>query len=743
MSLLVSSAFNASVAADAPPGQGSGEATQDAATAPADGNTPTAAPPPVTLDTIYVTATKRRSERGEVPASIEALDGEQLEGEGVNELRDFVRQLPGVQLTEVQPDFFRVSIRGIDSDAGGNVPPSTGIFIDDAPFNDPFLNLVRPDLLPFDLEGIEVMKGPQGTLYGGSGLAGAVRYKLADAVPGMREFKSFVQYQDVEDGSPNRIAGAAVNLPIDENSAALRLVGVRRLTGGVIDDLRNDVTDTDRGASFSGRALLHWDASANSTVRFKALRQRTRSDDVPFAENRDGRLERERALLPESPSVSRFDLFGLDLSFRRPWGEIQSSSNVIEKYGALGDAYGERLLGVEDGGNPFGFPQTSEVDGLVQEIRILSPETDAATGRSPPWQWLAGVFAHDYDNHTVQSVYMDTLSTGERSELLHLDAEIEAREFALFGEVARDLDRRWRLSLGLRAYSIETEGSVVTSGLFAGGVNRNDGDLRKTGVNPRLALQYAVSDDASGYLSVARGFRFGGIQINGPTAANPDVPETYAPDSLWNYELGLRSLWLDRRLQADAALFYIDWNDPQVQTISGGEVPLSVLGNVGGARSRGAEMSLRYLPAAIAGLELALSAAYTDAEITEAFTAPGGRTVNEGARLPGYSDVQTRAALSYAWGYGNHRLKASAAHVFVGEGVSDILQSQKIYNYASTDLRFEVGNAAISGRPRLSLGVSNLSDKRAVVSAIVISEDNFTTVYNRPRTVDLRLGLSF
>ncbi|MGQ0618989.1 MAG: TonB-dependent receptor [Panacagrimonas sp.] len=691
----------------------------------------------VELETIFVTATRRKAALRDLPESIFAIRGKDLEDEGASELRDVLREIPGVQQTEVQPDLFRVSIRGIDSDVGGNIPAATGVFIDDVPFNDPFLNLVRPDLALFDLDGIEVLKGPQGTLFGGSALAGAVRYKLADAVPGRWEVKSFGQYQSVEDGSSNRVGGAAVNVPFAGDRAALRLVGVRRLYGGVIDDLRNDVSDTDRSASYHGRALLHWDVSEQLTVKLKALRQRTRSDDVPFTENTEGRLERERALLPKSVSVSSFNLYGLDLSFKQPWGEIVSSSNVLKKYGALGDAYGERLFGAEDAGNPIGFPQISDVEGLVQEIRVLSPEAGGAS-----WQWLVGAFANDYEGKTRQSVYVETPATGERTELLHLDADIEAQELALFGEASRNLGPRWRLTLGARAYSVETEGSVVTSGLLVGGETRNDGDIRKTGVNPRFALQYEVSENAASYLGIARGFRFGGIQINGPTAANPDVPETYSPDSVWNYELGLRTQWLDNRLQADGALFYIDWTDPQVQTVSGGEVPLSVLGNAGGARSYGAEFATRYLPP-IEGLELELSASYTDAEITEAFAAPGGETVPDGARLPGYADVQARGAISYRWQVGNNRFEALATHVFQGDGVSDILQSQEIYDHPSTDLRLAIGNAGLAGRPKLSFGVTNLTDKRAVVSAIVISEDNFTTVYNRPRTFDLRLDLSF
>lgn len=693
---------------------------------------------PIEIEPIFVTATKRKASLRDLPASISAFSGEELENSGASELRDILRQIPGVQQTELQPDFFQISVRGIQTDPGGNTPAATGLFIDDVPFNDPFLNQVRPDLTPFDLQGIEVLKGPQGTLFGGSGLAGAVRYKLADAVPGVWELKSFTQYQDVEDGSPNRTGGASLNLPIGDNSAALRLVGVRRLTGGVIDDLRNDVTDTDRTASSSGRALLRWNVNEQFSVKLKALRQENKADDVPLAENTQGRLERERALLPKSPSVTRFEIYGLDLNFKGPWGEVVSTTNILEKFGDLSTAYGERLLEAEDAGDPIGIPTIADVDGLVQEIRVLSPDN---AGRN--WQWLVGAFAHDYKSLTKQKLIVNTVATGEQLELLDFVADVTAKEFAVFGEASRFFGERWQLTLGMRAYSVETGGSVVTSGLVVpDGENRNDADTRSTGVNPKLALQYEASKNITSYFSVARGFRFGGIQITGPSTANPNVPETYSPDSLWNYELGLRTQWLENRLQVDGAVFFIDWRDPQVQTSTGGEVPFNVTANVGGARSYGGELALRYLPS-IKGLHLGLSAAYTNARTTEPFIDPSGETVRDGTRLPGYADFQVTGVVTYVRSIGDNRFDASLTHVIQGEGASDLLQSIEIYDYHVTDLRTGITKTRWSGRPRLSFGVTNLTDERVVVSALAFGETNITTVYNRPRTLDLRLDLSF
>lgn len=697
----------------------------------------TATEQPTQLEQITVTATKRQAAPRSLPQTITAISGTELEARGDGGLRDVLRSQPGVQMTELQPDSFRIAFRGIQTDSGGNVPSAAGLFIDDVPFNDPFLNQVRPDLALFDLERIEILKGPQGTLFGGSALAGAVRYSLRDAVPGRWEVRTFAQYQDVEDGSPNRVGGFIVNAPLHADDLALRLVGVRSLYGGTIDDERNGVEDTDRYASYSGRAMLRWDAGDAFTVSLRALRQRNNSDDVPFAETTDGGPTRERALLSRSPSTTQFELYGLDVDYEFSWATLHSGTNVVRKESELSTAYGERLLGAEDGGTPIGLPTTADVTAFFQEVRLVS--TDASSGGL---QWLGGVYLHRYKSDSGQKLLVDPF--GEATELFNFDADVEAREIAAFGEVSKRFLDRWTATLGLRFYSIDTDGESVTSGAIVAppGETRNDADIRRQGVNPRLALEVALTDSVRSYVSMARGFRFGGIQINGPSVDNPDAPRTYAPDSLWNYELGVRSDWFGRRLSADAAVFYIDWDDPQVQTSTTDEVPLNIIDNVGGARSYGAELTVRWEPAQ-RGAYGQMSAAYTNARTTSSFIVPGGQEIDDGTRLPGHSESQVFARLGYSWLVSSFGLDASLSHSYNGKGTSDLSQTIDLYDYHTTDLRLMAEQSGWPGSPMISLAVLNVSDERAVVSAFALSEENFMTIYNRPRTLDIRLQLSF
>ncbi|WP_348818643.1 TonB-dependent receptor [Fontimonas sp. SYSU GA230001] len=702
---------------------------------------PAAADDSTVLEDVIVTATKRRAALRDLPQSIAALSGEELEQLGAAELRDFLIRIPGVGQSEIQPDLNRISIRGIQTDVSNVTPAATGLFIDDVPLIDPFLLHVSPDLPPFDLAGIEVLKGPQGTLFGGSALAGALRYKLADAVPGAWESRGFAQYQTLADGSPNRIAGAALNLSLGESDAALRLVGISRLTGGTIDDLRSGDKDTDRTSNFSGRALLRWNAGDDWSVGLKAYDQYTHGEDVPLAETTDGRFERQRALT-QSPYETQYRFFALDLTRTLSFGEFVSVTSWLHKQGDLSNAFAERILGVESLGQPIGAPMTEDTRGLVQEFRLVSPDAPEAK-----WEWLIGAFGHDHSSFTTQRIFTTVPIAGQDADALNFVADVEAREYALFGEASRRLGRRWKATLGLRGYQVETFGTVVSSGvlILASGSpeNRNDANVRASGVNPQLALQVDVTDDIASYVSATRGFRFGGVQTIGPSPASPNARQTYSPDTVWNYELGLRTQWLDGALQIDGAVFYIDWNDPQVQTTTGGAVPLNTIDNAGHARSRGGELALRYLPAFLDGLDLGLSWAWADARITEPYVAPGGATVPKGARLPGSADRQLVASLGYRRGFGAAAFTTTLAYVRQGDGVSDILQSMKILDYQTFDLRCGIALSQLWGAPELSVGLMNLTDERAVTTALVQSETNYTTIYNRPRTLDIRLDLRF
>lgn len=688
----------------------------------------------VALDDIIVTSTKRAAVARELPGSIVGLDGAALEALGVTELRDVVRRIPGLQMTELQPDLFRVSIRGIQADVSAVTPQTEGVFIDDVPVNDPFLMLVRPDIPVFDLDRIEIMKGPQGTLFGGSGLSGAIRYQLMDAEPGAWQARSFAHYSEPRDGAPSRVGGAALNVPLGER-AALRLVGVERRVGGTIDDTRNGLTDTDRLDTSNQRALLRWNSGERLSIGGKFLRQEGDAADLPWADTTDGRLERSRRL-QASPSRTRFDIGSVDATYGFDDVALTWVTGWMDKASSLLNAYGEQAMGTEDTGQPVTYPTADQTRGLTQEIRLASTGAGAL-------QWLAGGYGQRYHSRGSQRVYVD--NGLPLASILNFDSDVTARELAVFGEASLMVGDALRLTAGARGYQVETDGVITSSGalilLTGNPENRNDAQERERGINPKLAVEWLATGELRVYASASRGFRFGGIQLVGPSPAAPDVPTTYESDSLWNYELGLRSDWFEQSLRIDGAVFRMDWDKPQVQMSTEGAVALNIIDNAERARSQGAELSLRYRTP-FDGLELEGAFAYTDARITEAYEGQGA-TVPAHSRLPGHADRQAMLAVRYARSLGTTLADARVSYQHQGEGVSDILQSRAIYGYETVDLRVDLRAPGLPLRPRLSMGISNLLDERAVVSAFVNAEDNLFSVYNRPRTADVRLELAF
>ena len=352
------------------------------------------------LETIVVTATKRPSAADSLPASVGYISGEALESAGASELRDFLTRIPGVQQTEVFPEFNRISIRGVQSDTAAVTSAATGFFIEEVPFSGPFVLHARPDLPPFDLEAVEVLKGPQGTLFGASALAGALRYRVMDAEPGHWGAHGFMQYQSPEDGSANHSVGVAANVPIG-NDAAVRVVGTSRFVGGRIDDLRNGMSDTDKAHRQSGRVLWRWEpASQRWSLGLKAFVHGVDADDLPLAETTNGRFERERALR-NAPMNSRAKLAAFDMKYRANWADIVLVSSVIDTQSYLSGRDGARALAIEDAGQPAATPTREDIQGYVQEVRLVSPSHDSS------WTWLVGAYAHQYSDFSTQRVVVE------------------------------------------------------------------------------------------------------------------------------------------------------------------------------------------------------------------------------------------------------------------------------------------------------------------------------------------------
>jgi iron complex outermembrane receptor protein len=321
---------------------------------------------------------------------------------------------------------------------------------------------------------------------------------------------------------------------------------------------------------------------------------------------------------------------------------------------------------------------------------------------------------------------------------------------ALFGETTWTVWSKLELTLGLRAYRTTLDGVIDSSGPLTAADTAQSGNTKNTrvgkiteqGLNPKLTANYFFSDTLSVYASVARGFRFGGMNFIGSNATT-EVPDTYKSDTLWSYETGLRSQWLEKTLVVDVTPFYSTWEDPQLYQNDNTGNTVNWRENVGGVRSYGVEFALQYLPP-IDGLNLSFAAAWITAETTEAFTTNAGTEAEPGTPWPQTAEYQTATTLSYTRGlFGNWAGNASLVHAYLSEASSNLDNFATIFGYQTLDLQLGLFNPSMRGAPSLSLNLSNLTDERGVGGAAVSRSDLVDRTYIRPRTLTLRLGVDF
>jgi outer membrane receptor protein involved in Fe transport len=739
----------------------------------------------VQLEEVVVTATKREKSLREIPASIAAVQGRDLERKGVLSINEVLDQIPGVTSNSSRPGDQRVIMRGISTTAAATstTPYPVGIFVGDTAFNEPYAASITPDLSAFDLQSVEILKGPQGTLFGGAALAGAIRYRLNDPVPGMWQARAFSQYTQLEEGSEAWTHGAAVNVPLggEGGSVGLRLGYIHREYPGAYDDLRPEqaAQDVDAGSGEQYRAGLLWEPSHNAHVKLTYLDQDYAADNgLVITDYRNGPRATRASLLPW-PNRHRFSLYNLELQYDWDTLRLVSSSSRTEKqrYNSI-DSVGV-LIGIPPPGTPeaLGIPFIADQwsNSFQQEVRLQS------TGGGS-LEWLVGAYfyrapIHYYVELSVQGLNdvgalgqnagqaladLNQLISGllgpdnllsqlvgqvtpalaaVRCEVALLCAETnaKARERALFFDVAWKPWRMLEISVGARYYLTEVAGGFVGTGLGArlvnGGVSPADfrATIDEEGVNPKLAVTLRPLKNVSLYALANKGFRFGGIQ-NIPADPAQGVPETYKSDSIWNYELGLRTSWLANTLQADITGFHIDYQDPLVVLKNG--LQINYYDNAGSAESDGFEARLRWLTP-LRGVTLQLTGGTVDARTTEFFMA-GNTPVPAGKALPGSAKVQYAAQLAWVgppdWWLS---LGTSAGYTYIGEAYAAINTDSRIYDYGVYDAGLILGVNRWPGRPSLSINLSNITDEAAPIAG-----EGFYTL-NPPRTLVARFSLEF
>ncbi|HEY3655309.1 MAG TPA: TonB-dependent receptor [Steroidobacteraceae bacterium] len=713
---------------------------------------------------IVVTATLRAENLRDIPASITAITGAELERRNVQNIEDIAKLTPGVTFTQPADGALRISMRGISADPNTN--PTTGVLFGDVSFTDGYLPRVTLNPNPFDLKDVEVLKGPQGTLYGAGSLNGAIRYVPEEPRFGQWETKYFAQYMGMSGDSNGQSVGGAFNVPFGD-VLALRVVAVERKDPGYVDNRltgQNNINSLDQD---SVRAILAFRPVENFQATLTYAWQQLQIDDAATTDNRDGSLTVSNHPR-SSPSEQKYSFIELKTLWDLDWATFVFEGAYIRK------SYWDYVDASSRANEPPPAPQLPvEAHPDNGNSRTVSEELRLTSNDAPGniWKWVTGAYASrestafslrdiwgspnvsPFTTAAIQDPNYAPIPLGSlwaltgQPDILDLDTDVIVKELAWFGNIAWRFAPNWDLSAGGRFYRTSSGGTSTKTGLLVGllGFPNAKQTINDTiveqGFDPKASLTWHATDNIMTYAAISKGFRVGGVQpyFTSPGSTIP-APNTFKSDSLWNYEIGTRTQWLQNTLHIDVTAFYERWKDPQVFVLPPGQL-IPYLDNVGGVNSEGGDVALQYL-LPIPGLSFKASAAYTHAVTTQALLLSNGTTAPSGSDWPATPKWQTSATLAYERNVGQWNLGSFLTHSYISRSIYALSQPDAIYGYYTLDAQLSVGNQSIKWLPDVSFIVNNLSDQRGITNAFSGTRYNDVT-YIPPRTFFVRVSGHF
>lgn len=698
---------------------------------------------PVTLEAITVTAMLREQELVKVPFSIAAPTEQALRLRGADNIEAIATNVAGFSVQNLGPGQSQVAMRGVSSgqiarDQPG-VKEEVAAYLDEAPIS---LSLFTPDLDLFDVARVEVLRGPQGTLFGAGSLAGTVRYISNQPQFGASSTFGETGLTVIDGGAPGSTTKLGFNVPIGDKTA-FRVAGYGTRTGGYMDAVQPNLTvnkDVNGSDRTGVRAALRLAPSGRLSITPRIVYQHVKSDGWnrhdafnilanPYTTTRPAVTLGERQLFTqiEEPFTDKF-LLG-DLNLRYDLGGVSLTSItsythrnilVVRDAGALTSSITGGSIGLPPNVYTLDSPLNDSTFSKVwtQEVR-LSGGTDRV-------KWLVGGFYSKNKRHYAQDLFVagfDTLAApilgapngftrGQYSPKDHLfwsRLDYELKQYAGFGEATVSVDPRLDVTGGLRYYNFDENRSQIFDGIFGQDANGNaqsqPGATKAHGIAPRFIASYRASDALTLNAQASKGFRLGGI--NDPLNVNLCTPEdratfggrdSWKDETAWNYEAGFKSRLLDGRASINMSAFYMDIRNLQL-TVTAGSCSSRLIFNVAKARSQGLELEVTATPDE--HWDFSVSAGLNDSKLQSTITSAGQVVsgMKSGNRLPSVPKAQMSAGATYGWQVNQgSRAFLSGSFQFVGSRYTQI--GDQATGFGTVDMNsFAAGGGATIGGP--------------------------------------------
>jgi outer membrane receptor protein involved in Fe transport len=749
---------------------------------------------------IVITATKREEKILDIPQSVTVVSGDTLERQHAVTFEDYLSQIPGLSLEQSQPGQARLVLRGVNT---GGVSSTVAVYVDETPFGSStgLVNgaALAGDFDTFDVARLEVLRGPQGTLYGASSLGGVL--KFVTNTPQLGEFSGRARagLEFVDGGGTGYNVAGVVNAPLGD-IAAFRGSGFYRKNAGWIDASGKPATligvipsppgpppieipslggkDINEGQVWGGRGSVLIKPTDELTVRLSAIAQHIESDAPSLVDVEqddydpiDGKLEQTRFF--REPHQIKYRVYNGLIEYDLGFASLVSSTSfgksdetfTLDAVPILANGL-TLLLGPLNPNSPGNIilgppfppgPLTSGVFGpfqdqetglkkFTQEVRLASPSNDR-------FEWMIGAYFTKEKGKVDQFIGAVDLTTGEPfgiplfDEIATLRLDSKYKELAGFANATYHVTDRFDVTAGGRLAANDqsaTQDSASGLGLVgtAKFTTKSDESVFTYSLSPRFEL----SDNTAVYARVAKGYRPGGPNVVSPLAP-PTVPRTFDSDSLTSYEIGLKTD-VGRRLSLDLAAYHLSWKDIQLLTTIDN---VNVNINGGSAVSNGIEGSLTWRP--VRGLQVGATGAWTDAHLTSDTPPVAGG--DDGDTLPWIPKFSFGLNADYEWKIASDVTAfVGGTWAYVGKQrdnfvLFDETPQRRIPDYATIDLR---GGVEFD-RFTVEAYIKNLTNAEGITGLAVLNsqitgnnilpDDAIRAALSRPRTIGVSLSAGF
>jgi iron complex outermembrane recepter protein len=677
------------------------------------------APEQATLDEIVVTAQKRAQRMQDVPISMSVMAGTELDKSSIQSVSDALSLVPGVA-TNVngQGGQTRLTVRGVT--AGGSLFAGSspiGYYLDSVPFG-LVRSAVEPDANTYDLNRIEVLRGPQGTLYGASALNGVVRVLTNDADLNEFDFKARAGSSTTDSGGGNWRGDMAVNMPIVEGKLAARLVvGQEHDSGWINSAIKNNTNDSDLK---NIRLKVTAQPIDDLTIKLSGLHEEANFGAPPVA------TKDFSASTKDQPIASRYSAYDMKVDYQAPWFSVSSASSYFTY---LNDGSLDVAPGVS---TP---PLTTRLSS-----RVFAEEINLNSKLDGPWRWSAGAFyrsARDNTYQTLGNLIPAPVSAADTS-----------RSWAVFGELGRRfLDNQLELALGARYFhdDVGLEQLILFGEPPGTPLLRTSTPFKAT--TPRAVLTWFPNHDFTAYASYSEGFRSGFPQSELVQLVAPNFAPV-KPDKLHNYEIGGKGNLFGNRLSFDAAVYYMKWND--IQQTLGIPVPGStayIVANVNGKSASGIGVDFAVTARPVDGLSLGFNFSWNGLSEDSAVLSGGELLFPAGSRIDDSPAYTIGANAQYSFPFGSTgwtgQLEALARY-------TSLQTTTSVSSGSGLPPRVVESDTITTGRTsfavsapshwRVMLYCDNVTNNRGVPLA---SNTPYTSVSMQPRTTGVQVDYRY